>query len=135
MNPPPQQLVIRIGQVDSLSDPPIVGGTAMYRLVDNQMSVCARHLSELAEYLPDLEARAVLTGDQIDSLVVEFGLRRADLAAMHGPWDPIFGAEKCQMCETLAVEGNVCHDDDCGRRLHPQWPAVYCTHACADHDR
>jgi hypothetical protein len=106
----------------------------MYRLVYNQMSVCARHLSELAEYLPGLEARAVLTTDQIDSLVVEFGLRRADLVAMHGAWDPIFGVEKCRMCETLHVEGNVCHDDRCKKRLHPQWPAVYCTCACALND-
>lgn len=134
MATPPTKLVVRIEQIGDQTSPPIAGGTAMYRLVENRMSVCARHLGELADFLPKAEARAVLTLDQIDSLVVEFGLRRDDLMALHGPWDPVFGVEKCQMCETTYVTRNVCHDDDCKRPLHPQWPAVYCSNVCAEHD-
>ncbi len=137
MNPPPDRIVIRVEQMDAaqVADPPIPGGPAMYRLVGSQMSVCARHLAELGQYLPNAEARAVLTLDQIEALVVEFGLRRADLVAAHGPWDPIFGEERCQMCETLGSLGNVCHDDSCARPLHPRWPAVYCSDDCAMRDR
>jgi len=133
--PPPTKLIIRVDQIQTDGgDPPIPGGAALYRLVDNRMSVCAKHLAELSAYLPRREARPVLTLDQIDSLVSEFGLRRGDLMALHGPWDPIFGAEKCQMCETVPAEGNVCHDDGCKTPLHPQWSAVYCSDACAVHD-
>lgn len=46
-----------------------------------------------------------------------------------------FDAElECQMCQTKAIEGNRCHRDECGRNLHPQWPAVYCSHKCAVED-
>lgn len=135
MPPPPTKLIIRVDQIQADGEPPIPGGSALYRLVDNRMSVCARHLAELSAYLPKREARAVLTMDQIDALVAEFGFRRDDLMAAHGPWDPVFGVEKCRMCETPYAEGNVCHDDDCQTPLHPQWPAVYCSDSCADHDR
>jgi hypothetical protein len=98
------------------------------------MPICARHLAELAAYLPGVEARPVLTMDQVDSLVMEFRLRRDDILALYGPRDPMFGVEACRMCETLPVDGNVCHADDCARPLHPQWPVVYCTDACAVDD-
>ena len=132
MNISPTKLVLRIGQIGDVAEPiKPPEGHVLYRLVDGQMSICARHLAELAAYQPLREARAVLTADQIDSLVAEFGLRRDDLMAAHGPWDPIFGVEKCRMCESVFAEGNICYADDCKRALHPQWPAVYCCSACA----
>lgn len=134
MNPPVQRLVVRVGQLDAPSDVPPVEGTALYRLVDGQMAVCARHLSELGAYREGLEARVVLTAGQIESLVVEFGLRRDDLTSLHGPRDPILVEERCQMCEAPRVEGNLCHSHDCSEPLHPQWPAVYCSNACARED-
>jgi hypothetical protein len=139
MNPPPSQLVIRIGQVDpagdgsSTNDPPLTGSSALYRLVSSRMPVCAKHLLELGMYQPE-EARVVLTTEQIDALVVEFGLRRDDLMTLHGPRDPFLGGETCRMCETLHVDGNLCHHDGCRRRLHPRWPVVYCSDACARDD-
>lgn len=139
--PPPAQLIVRIGQLEDLESPadvwsclPRVGGIALHRLVEGQMLVCARHLIELAAFQPRREARAVLTMGQIDAFVAEFGLRRDDLMSLHGPPDPLLGAARCQMCEATHAEGNLCHDDACRRPLHPQWPAVYCSNACADHD-
>lgn len=128
---PPTKLVLRLGQIGDQTPPPIAGGTGLVRLVGGGMTICTRHLSELAPFRSKLEARVVLTTDQIDSLVAEFGLRRGDLMANHGPWDPIFGVERCRMCETPPVQGNLCHADDCRRPLHPQWPIVYCSDECA----
>ena len=136
-NPPPTQLILRFEQIDppagdrTVVDPRLIGGAALYRIVGSEMPICARHLSELAAYQSRLEARAVLSMDQIDAIVVELGLRREDLLRLHGPQDPILGEERCRMCETIHAEGNVCHDDSCGRPLHPQWPAVYCSSDCA----
>lgn len=133
VTPPPTQLVIRIGQIDrASSDPVLTGGAALYRLIDGRMPVCARHMLELGAYQPALEARAVLAADQIESLVVEFGLRRDDLMALHAPQDPVLGEEHCQLCTTDFVDGNQCHG--CQTVLHPQWPAVYCSNTCAHHD-
>lgn len=130
---PVQRLTLRVRQIDTPStDPPIAGGDALYRLVEGRMPICARHLHELGMYRPGIEVRAVLATEQIDSLVVEFGLRRDDLMSSHGPQDPILGEERCRMCDSTHVEGGtLCHNDDCRRTMHPRWPAVYCSHACA----
>lgn len=96
------------------------------------MPVCAKHLLELGAYQSE-EARAVLTMDQIEALVVEFGLRREDLM-LYGPQELLFGEEKCLMCETLHVDGNACCNDFCKKPLHPQWPTVYCSNTCALED-
>ena len=103
----------------------------MYRLVDGSMPVCANHLLELRAYFDHLEARVILSADQIDSLVIEFGLRRDDLIHLHGACDPILGGDRCQMCETIPVDDNVCFSHICKKSLHPQWPSVYCSRACA----
>jgi hypothetical protein len=135
MNPSPTQLILRIGQIDrATTEPPLTGGSALYRLVEGRMPLCAKHLLELGEYLPGAEARAVLSTDQIESLIVEFGLRRDDLLALHGPADPLLSEEWCRMCASLHAEGSLCYNDDCRRPLHPQWPAVYCSSQCALED-
>lgn len=129
---PVQQLIVRVRQVDAPIEPlPIMDGCAMYRLVDGGMPICAQHLAELGAYSPGTEARAVLTNDQIDALVVEFGLRRHDLVSLHGPQDPLLGEERCRMCDSPSVDGNACASAGCEVSLHPQWPAVYCSNACA----
>ena len=129
---PVQRLLLRVHQIDApTGDPPVQGSVALYRLVEGGMPICAKHLSELGVYQDSVEARAVLTLDQIDALVVEFGLRRDDLMSSHGPTDPTFGEERCRICESTFAEGNLCHNDDCQKPLHPEWPAVYCSHACA----
>ncbi len=139
-NPPPTQLILRFEQLDAGgpaaagSEPRLLDGTALYRIVGSDMPICSRHLSELASYQSRLEARVVLSLEQVDAIVVELGLRREDLMQLHGPQDPILGEERCRMCETLYAEGNVCHDDSCARPLHPQWPAVYCSSECAFND-
>jgi len=40
-----------------------------------------------------------------------------------------FVKEECVMCRTKAVEGRTCHR--CDAALHPRWPGVYCSNACA----
>lgn len=135
-----RQLVLRVGPIDAPGgepdgEPPAMAdASALYRLVDGRMPICARHLTELGRFRPGIEARVVLTVDQIDALVAEFGLRRDDLMSLHGAQDPILGPETCRMCETTHVEGNACYHDDCRKPLHPQWPAVYCSNACAQDD-
>ncbi len=146
-SPPVQRMIVRIGLIDRLIDGLLghtegaarftdtsEGRSTLYRLVDGQMTVCARHLAELGAFLPKREARAILTEGQIEALVIEFGLRKEDLVRLHGVQDPILGGEACQMCTAPGAEGNVCHRDACKRSLHPQWPAVYCTDACALED-
>ena len=140
-NPPPAQLILRFEQLDSGgpaaagSEPRLLDGTALYRLVGSEMPICSRHLSELAAYQSKLEARTVLSMGQIDAIVVELGLRREDLMRLHGPQDPILGEGRCRMCEATHAEGNVCHDDSCRKPLHPRWPVVYCSSECASNDR
>ena len=38
---------------------------------------------------------------------------------------------RCQMCSTEPSLGRACANDACRRALHPRWPAVYCSNACA----
>lgn len=77
--------------------------------------VCRTHLIELHTFRFD--------GGMIK--VVAVGVRERQ--------DPYFAPE-CVMCRTTVAHGNRCYDDDCGAPLHPQWPAVYCSNACALRD-
>lgn len=42
----------------------------------------------------------------------------------------------CILCESTATPllGRVCYRDECGKPLHPRWPGVYCSNACARAD-
>ncbi len=137
MSKPVQKMVLRIGQLEgpyTSLEPPEERPNVVWRTVAGMFDgvpLCARHAFELKDYLPDEELRAVFTEDQIESLVVEFGMRREDVWALHGPRL----GEKCAMCGTHYAEGNVCYNDDCKKPLHPEWPAVYCTDNCAMADR
>lgn len=137
MSKPVQKMVLRIAQLerdDGALQPPDEGECVVWRTVAGMFGgvpLCARHAFELKDYLPEEELRAVFTEDQIESLVVEFGMRREDVWALHGPRLH----EKCAMCTTHRAEDNVCYNDACKKPLHPQWPAVYCTDRCALEDR
>jgi hypothetical protein len=72
--------------------------------------VCAEHLRQLSPD-SDLLAHSVIA---------------ADLAEFWG--------DRCGMCHVPAVPGRVCANVDCGKELHPQWPAVYCCKRCALED-
>jgi hypothetical protein len=41
---------------------------------------------------------------------------------------------ECALCTTKYVEGNRCAREACNKPLHPNWPAVYCSNACAHKD-
>ncbi|TAL43761.1 MAG: hypothetical protein EPN91_05850 [Salinibacterium sp.] len=40
----------------------------------------------------------------------------------------------CMICDTTPSPGRVCASEECGKPLHPQWPAVYCSDRCAWRD-
>jgi len=45
-----------------------------------------------------------------------------------------FWRHRCLMCDVESVSDRVCSNADCGKSLHPQWPAVYCSNDCARWD-
>jgi hypothetical protein len=45
-----------------------------------------------------------------------------------------YHTDQCAICQTPARSGRVCMFDACGRDLHPQWPALYCSNECARKD-
>lgn len=66
-------------------------------------------------------------------------LRQLELAARPPikeiPADQVaFWGHRCRMCGVEAAHGRVCENEDCRRKLHPQWPAIYCCNACALED-
>ena len=129
-NPPVRALVLRIEQLDTPEHGIVKEPTntpVAYRL--DGVPLCVVHVQELRAFvLPTRAVRRVLSPDEIESLVVEFGLNRDDIRRLHGQRD----GETCVMCPTLYVEGNVC--GSCKRPLHPKWPAVYCSDDCALRD-
>lgn len=42
-----------------------------------------------------------------------------------------FWGQRCAMCDVDPSVGRLCENESCRRRLHAQWPAVYCCNACA----
>jgi len=146
-SPPVQQLVLRFEQLaqDGAVLPPPDPETPdapVYRMVKGGMVLCARHARELAAYMPHEQLRTLLTDDQIDSLVAEFGLLRDDIVALYGhaDWTHRGCCDRCALCgvhPNTHKDGSpaLCHSDDCQKPLHPQWPAVYCSDECADRDR
>lgn len=76
----------------------------VYRTIDG-LGLCQQHALELAGYYSGLELMSVLSD------------------------------EKCGMCGVRSNGGNAhCDNEACQRRLHPQWPAVYCSNRCAEED-
>lgn len=130
---PVEQLVLRFEQLGDSADMGVLetDSEVKWRTVDEGagFSLCAKHAFELKQYMPQQELRAVLNGDQIMNLVIEFGLRREDLMQLHARWFD----EKCGMCGVHPIEGHVCLC--CKKPLHPEWPAVYCSNGCAANDR
>lgn len=60
-----------------------------------------------------------------------------DIAQIYGVYigTPAFEEKKsCDICKTPPSEGRHCHYLECGKLLHPQWPAVYCSNRCAWRD-
>lgn len=135
MSKPVQKLSLRIGQLEGdpgTLQPPDAANKVMWRTVEDHVPLCAVHAFDLREFLPDQELRAVLDDDQIDALVVEFGLRREDLAQLYGRF---FSDHGCTLCQTRPSPGNHCNNDARNKPLHPNWPAVYCSGRCAMMDR
>jgi hypothetical protein len=84
--------------------------TAPRRL--RELILCPRHLRQIVELDGATLEHEVLTDDQLEL------------------WDM-----RCLMCGVAAVPDRRCANSDCGRPLHPEWPAVYCSNACAEDDR
>lgn len=125
---PVTKLTLRVEQLetsDGALTPPEPSSNVAYRMVDAPTPLCARHAFELRPYLPEMELRALLDDEQIAALVIEFGLRKEDLFMLHGHYMD----EECVMCGVRPNDELVCWS--CNRRLHPEWPAVYCSTRCA----
>jgi hypothetical protein len=45
-----------------------------------------------------------------------------------------FWGYRCLMCGVTSVPDRVCGNEECGKPLHPQWPAIYCCDLCALED-
>lgn len=57
-----------------------------------------------------------------------------ELRALDGPLEVVDeeDAGGCVLCESdVDRAGRVCEREACRKPLHPRWPAVYCSNACA----
>lgn len=89
-----------------------VRSPALVRVVQSPhegMIVCRDHLADIA-------GGTVIAHEEIPAAQVAF-------------W-----GHRCLMCGVDAIPGRVCANEDCGRPLRPQWPAVYCCNMCALED-
>lgn len=97
-------------------------GDRFFYVTPEGMAICRTHLVECARYRFRGRHLKVVRLRETPRL-------RRTRSMLRSP------APACAMCETYYAEGNTCHRDDCAAPLHPQWPVVYCSNACALEDR
>lgn len=78
---------------------------ALYRLAPDGLVACLKHVAELSRLNMFTEQGELVSLDEAS----------------------------CILCTSTATPslGRVCYRDACGKPLHPRWPAVYCSNACA----
>lgn len=91
------------------------GDPVLYRTVEGGTVICRAHVVECRAY--------TFRGGPLR--VVAVGPRER-LRALIPP--------TCALCRTVVAHGNTCYLERCAAPLHPQWPAVYCSDACALED-
>lgn len=89
------------------------------------VSLCDEHALGLLDYgfVPD-NLRPVWEESRITEIAAQTGMSARDIRRVHGHH---FG-ERCAMCGVMP-SANECLT--CDKALHPNWPAVYCSAACA----
>jgi hypothetical protein len=83
---------------------------------------CLDHLTQLR----DLIQRQSLSQDDQERPAFLYVEMPREIVELH--------AHRCLMCGVMASPNRRCENDSCARKLHPQWPAVYCCNECAWED-
>jgi hypothetical protein len=116
------------GRVGLLPEPePEPAGAVCWRTLAG-VSLCDEHALGLLDYgfVPD-DFRPVWDDAKIAEAVAQTGMIEADVRRLHAHYYD----ERCAMCGVVA-SANRCLN--CDEGLHPNWPAVYCSDACAMED-
>lgn len=89
------------------------------------VSLCDEHALGLLDYgfVPD-DLRPVWEDAKIVEVAAQTGMIEADVRRLHAHYFD----ERCAMCGVVP-SANRCLS--CDAALHPNWPAVYCSNACA----
>jgi hypothetical protein len=92
------------------------------------MSLCDEHALGLLDYgfMPG-DFRPVWEDAKIAEVAAQTGMSEADVRRLHAHYFD----ERCAMCGVVP-SANRCLN--CYEDLHPSWPAVYCSDACAMED-
>lgn len=95
----------------------------------DHVPLCEVHAESMIHYgfIDPSGVRMVMDDGEIQRLVDMTGLRSDDLRDLHARYFD----ERCAMCGVVPSPNNCLN---CGRPLHPQWPAVYCSNRCAMED-
>jgi hypothetical protein len=92
------------------------------------VSLCNEHALGLLDYgfVPD-DFRPVWDEARVVEVAAQTGMSVSDIRRLHAHYFD----ERCSMCGVVP-SANRCLN--CDKNLHLNWPAVYCTNACAMED-